>query len=149
MGRLATEIKANSELLAQKNFNPKIEQERNEEIKRLEETRSSLGNKLEEIQQGNPVHLHVNFTTPSPDFDRNLVRGRILKLFTIKEDKYAQALETVAGGALYSVVVETEAVASALLKRNCFRHRETLIPNNKIQSRDVPRELIDYVGNVT
>ena len=96
-----------------------------------------------------PFCIDVKFKLPSVDFDRNLVRGRILKLFTIREDKYARALEEVAGGKLYSIVVETEAVGTTLLKRNCFDGREVLIPNNKIACRDVPRELLDYVGSVT
>jgi len=58
-------------------------------------------------------------------------------------------LEEVAGGKLYSVVVETEAIASNLLKRNAFGNSVCLIPNNKIQSREVPKELIDYVSSVT
>lgn len=93
--------------------------------------------------------LDINFKSPSPDFDRKLVRGRVIRLFTIKEDKYARALEEVAGGKLWSVVVETEAIASSLLKRNCFGKAVTLIPNNKIQSRDVPQDLLDYVSSVT
>ena len=42
------------------------------------------------------VNIEVNFKLPSADFDRNLVRGRVMKLFTIREDKYARALEEVA-----------------------------------------------------
>lgn len=86
---------------------------------------------------------------PSADFDKNLVRGRVIRLFTIREDKYARALEEVAGGRLYSVIVETEEVATVMMKRRCFKHREVLIPNNKISSREVPKELIDYVTQVT
>ena len=78
------------------------------------------------------VNIEVNFKLPSADFDRNLVRGRVMKLFTIREDKYARALEEVAQARLFSVVVETEAVGTALLKRKCFEGREVLIPNNKI-----------------
>jgi structural maintenance of chromosome 2 len=93
--------------------------------------------------------LDVQFKSPSPDFDRKLVRGRVIRLFTIKEDKYARALEEVAGGKLWSVIVETEAIASTLLKRNAFGRLVTIIPNNKIQSREVPKELLDYVTSVT
>lgn len=98
---------------------------------------------------GNTHNLDVKFQTPSVDFDRNLVRGRVIRLFTIREDKYARALEEVAASRLYSVIVETDAVATIMLKKRCFRHREVLIPNNKIASRDVPREIIDYVTQIT
>ena len=96
-----------------------------------------------------PYNIDHKFRLPSVDFDRNLVRGRILKLFTIRDDKYARALEEVAGGKLYSIVVETEAVGTALLKKNCFDGREVLIPNNKIACREVPREPLEYVQSVT
>ena len=95
------------------------------------------------------MNIDVKFRSPSVDFDKNLVKGRVMRLFTIKEDKYARALEEVAGGRLYSVVVETEAVASILLKQRCFRHREVLIPSNKIQAREVSREIIDYVTKMS
>ena len=98
---------------------------------------------------GGTQNLNVSFKSPSADFDRKLVRGRIIRLFTIKEDKYAKALEEVAGGKLFSVVVETEAIATNLLKRNSFGRHEVLIPNNKITSRELPRELLEYVASVT
>ena len=91
-----------------------------------------------DMVDSNLSQLDIQFKSPSPDFDRKLVRGRVIRLFTIKEDKYAKALEEVASGKLWSVVVETEAIASALLKRNSFGKSVCLIPNNKIQSRDVP-----------
>lgn len=94
-------------------------------------------------------NLDVKFKSPSVDFDKNLVRGRIIKLFSIREDKYARALEEVAGGRLYSVVVETDDVAKVLLKNRSFRHREVLIPNNKIAGREIPKDLIDYVSQMT
>ena len=98
---------------------------------------------------GNSHNLDVKFTVPSVDFDKNLVRGRIIRLFTIREDRFARALEEVAASRLYSVVVETDAVAKILLQKRSFRHREVLIPNNKIASRDVPKEIIDYVTQIT
>ena len=36
-----------------------------------------------------------------------------------------------------------------LLKRNSFGRHEVLIPNNKIASRELPKELLDYVTSVT
>ena len=75
-----------------------------------------MKNKLDELYVGDMSNLDVKFSLPSVDFDKNLVRGRVIRLFTLREDKYARALEEAAGGRLYSVIVETEAVASVLLK---------------------------------
>ena len=94
--------------------------------------------KLDELHSGNVSQLDVKFTMPSVDFDKNLVRGRVIRNFTIRDDKYARALEEVAGNRLYSVIVDTEAVASVMLKKRCFKHREVLIPNNKISCRELP-----------
>ena len=54
------------------------------------------------------------------------------KLFQIKEEKYATALEAVAGKKLYYIVVDNDIAASLLLKHECFNYRVNLIPNNKI-----------------
>ena len=62
----------------------------------------------------------------------------MIRNFTIRDDKYARALEEVAGGRLYSVIVDTEAVAAVMLKKRCFKDREVLIPNNKISCRELP-----------
>jgi structural maintenance of chromosome 2 len=70
------------------------------------------------------------------------VKGRLIKLFQIKEDRYARALEEVAQGRLYQIVVDTDSIAAVLLKHNCFPERETLIPNNKIQAVQVPQDII-------
>jgi len=150
MNRLQNDIKVNQDSLLQtKGYSPKVEAEKSAEVKRLDESIRTIKQKLEELYRGNERNFDVKFKSPTADFDRGLVRGRVLRLVTIREDKYAKALEEVAGGRLYSVIVETEAVATNLLKRGCFRQRETLIPNNKIQARDIPKELTDYVASVT
>lgn len=61
-----------------------------------------------------------------------MVKGRVAKLFQIKEEKYATALEAVAGKKLYYIVVDNDIAASLLLKHECFNYRVNLIPNNKI-----------------
>jgi structural maintenance of chromosome 2 len=103
-----------------------------QEVKRLEDLISATREKLDMVLDKNIDALDVHFKSPSVDFDRKLVRGRVIRLFQIKEEKYARALEEVAGGKLFSVVVETEAIASNLLKRNSFGKAVCLIPNNKI-----------------
>jgi structural maintenance of chromosome 2 len=92
--------------------------------------------------------LELKFDLPSEDFDRSLVRGRVANLFQIKEERYYNALEAIAGNKLYYIVVDNDVVASLLLKNNCFKYRVNLIPNNKIESRDVKQEVVDYVRNV-
>jgi structural maintenance of chromosome 2 len=93
--------------------------------------------------------LELKFTLPSPDFDRDLVRGRVAKLFQLKEEKFGTALEAIAGSKLYHIVVDNDVAASMLLKNESFGYRVHLIPNNKIISKEVKKEVVDYVKNVT
>ena len=71
------------------------------------------------------------------------------RLFTLKEDRYATALEAVAGQKLYNIVVDNDVACSMLLKSDSFKHRVNLIPNNKIRVKEVKKEVVDYVRNVT
>ena len=123
--------------------------EKNTEIKSLEDKIQAYKQKLDDLYVGDVSQIDCRFSSPSSDFDKSLVKGRVIRLFSIKEDKYARALEEIAGGRLYNVVVETEAIATVMLKQRCFRGRQTLIPNNKINVREIPQEIIDYVTKVT
>lgn len=58
-------------------------------------------------------------------------------------------MEEIAGGRLIQVVVETEAIATLLLKNKCFNERITMIPMNKIEPYMPSQEIIDYVAQVT
>ncbi len=78
-----------------------------------------------------------------------MVKGRVAKLFQIKEERYAAALEIAAGNKLFYIVVDNDIVASLLLKHESFSTRVHLIPNNKVVSREPKKEVVDYVRNVT
>ncbi len=67
----------------------------------------------------------------------------------MKDEKYSTALEAIAGDKLYHIVVDNDVAASMLLKYNSFKYRVNLIPNNKIESKEVKKEVVDYVRNVT
>lgn len=117
--------------------------------KKVEESLREINKRLETISSGTEQKLDIKFTLPGEDFDRTLVRGRVANLFSIKEERYTTALEAIAGNKLYSIVVDNDVVASILLKNDCFKYRVNLIPNNKIECREVKKEIVDYVRNVT
>ena len=100
-------------------------------------------------QIGTESKLDLKFTLPTEDFDRSLVRGRVANLFQLKEEKYSTALEAIAGNKLYNIVVDNDVACSLLLKHNSFNYRVNLIPNNKIEPKEVKKEIVDYVRNVT
>ena len=68
-------------------------------------------------------------------FDKKKIFGRVLMLFKPVELKYAKALEYIAGSKLWFIVVESEQISKQAIDNDCFVHRETCIPNNKILSR--------------
>lgn len=42
--------------------------------------------------------LNFQYRDPEPNFNRNKVKGLLCKLFSVKHEKYARALEQAAGG---------------------------------------------------
>jgi structural maintenance of chromosome 2 len=73
---------------------------------------------------------------PYPNFDRAKVKGLVANLTSIppQHQNKSQALEIVAGGKLYNVVVEDEKVGKDLLQNGKLKKRVTIIPLNKISS---------------
>jgi structural maintenance of chromosome 2 len=83
--------------------------------------------------------LSFAYKDPVRGFDRSKVKGLIAKLVTaIPDAKYATALEVVAGGRLYQVVVDEAITGKALLERGQLVRRVTIIPLDKIRARQVP-----------
>ena len=87
--------------------------------------------------------LSFEYNDPYAGFDRRNVKGFAAQLITLPEENYnkATALEIVAGGRLFNVVVQNEKVGSDLLKRGNLRKRVTLIPLNKITPRTIAPEV--------
>lgn len=95
--------------------------------------------------------VETNYRDPEPNFERLKIKGKIIRLFSIENERYATALEQVAGGKLFNIVVDNERTASLLLSRKCFDYWVVMIPNNKITnksiSNDVRRAIEDIAGN--
>ena len=111
-------------------------------------------------------NLRFDYRDPEKNFDRRRVLGVAAKLFQVRDDHnidFCTALEEVAGGKLYNVVVDTAVTGQALLSRGNLGRRTTFMPLNKMNSRDnasprlaaarqvggqdnvwAPLELIDY-----
>jgi structural maintenance of chromosome 2 len=89
--------------------------------------------------------IEIDFRDPENNFDRSKVKGRVLRLFTLESDRFSLALEQVAGGKLYSIVVDNENTSSLLLSRKCFNHGVVLIPNSKITSKRIPHDKLKRI----
>lgn len=86
--------------------------------------------------------LDFQFKNPEKGFDRNRVKGVVAKLLHVKDPSANSALEVIAGGKLYQVVVDTADCAKALLQKGQLRNRVTIIPLDKISSRSLSQDKI-------
>ena len=89
--------------------------------------------------------IDTNFRDPENNFDRSKVKGKVIRLFSIESERFATALEQVAGPKLYNVVGDNENTSSLLLSRKCFDQFVYLIPNNKIQSKTIDQNILKLV----
>ncbi|XP_005061195.1 PREDICTED: structural maintenance of chromosomes protein 2 [Ficedula albicollis] len=80
-------------------------------------------------------HLQFTYKHPEKNWNVSCVKGPVLCLFTVKDLSNAKALEAVAGGKLYNIVVDTEVTGKKLLEKGELKHRYTIIPLNKISAR--------------
>lgn len=92
--------------------------------------------------------VEVQFRDPETNFDRSKVKGRVIRLFTLENERYATALEQVAGGKLFNIIVDTETTSSLLLSRRCFDYGVILIPNNRINYKPIPQEKLRQINEM-
>ena len=95
-----------------------------------------------DVLNGQLAGLDFKFADPEAKFDRRRVRGVIAKLMRVADPATATALEVVAGGKLFQVVVDTEVTGKALLAKGKLAKRVTIVPLNKIDGRAVSESQI-------
>lgn len=88
--------------------------------------------------------MRTNFEySPIPGFDPSCVRGPICNLFTLKDPKYARAVEAASAGRLYDIVVNTNDQCKEILDKGNLKRRHNLIALNKVQGRSVDRRAVE------
>ncbi|XP_010003765.1 PREDICTED: structural maintenance of chromosomes protein 2 [Chaetura pelagica] len=87
-------------------------------------------------------HLQFEYKDPEKNWDPNHVKGLVASLITVKDLSKAKALEAVAGGKLYNVIVDTEVTGKKLLEKGELKRRYTIIPLNKISARCVGQDIV-------
>ena len=87
----------------------------------------SLGSQL--------ASLDFQFSDPERNFDRSRVKGKVAQLVRVEDAAASTALEVLAGGKLFNVVVDTDATGKALLAKGQLKQRVTIIPLNRVQGR--------------
>ena len=124
----------------------KIERIRNI-IKNNEDDLINYERSQQEILTRFASRLEINFRDPEPNFDRSKVSGRIIRNIQLKNPKYAKAIEQVAGGKLYNIIVDNENTSSILLNRKCFDYGVVLIPLTKINPKIISIEKKKLIEN--
>ncbi|NXA69597.1 SMC2 protein, partial [Mohoua ochrocephala] len=87
-------------------------------------------------------HLQFTYKHPEKNWNLNHVKGIVASLFIVKDLSNAKALEAVAGGKLYNIIVDTEVTGKKLLEKGELNHRYTIIPLNKISARCVQEDTV-------
>ncbi|MEE6507885.1 hypothetical protein FKM82_017223 [Ascaphus truei] len=109
-------------------------------VNRLRENYDSLMSRFPNLQ--------FEYRDPEKNWDSNRVKGLVASLISVKDLSTATALEVVAGGRLYNVVVDTEVTGKKLLEKGELRRRYTIIPLNKISARRLGPETIKVAKNL-
>ncbi|XP_056136927.1 structural maintenance of chromosomes protein 2 [Lampris incognitus] len=105
------------------------------EVSKLKETYESLISCF--------PNLRFNYRDPEKGWDRSKVKGLLANLIKVSDVSYASALEVVAGGRLYNIVVDTEVTGKKLLEKGELTRRYTIIPLNKISAKTLNENVIN------
>ena len=96
----------------------------------IEEVNRHIHHTNNAMARFDPSKFACNYENPEPGFDRSRVKGRIISLIKLKDERFAAALEAGAGGRLFCVVVDTDTTGSLLLSKKSFGN-VSILPNNK------------------
>lgn len=93
-------------------------------------------------------NLRFDYKDPETGWDRSKVKGLLSSLITVRDVSYATALEVVAGGRLYNIVVDTEVTGKKLLEKGELQRRYTIIPLNKISAKTLNDRVVRTAKNL-
>ncbi|KAG8190859.1 hypothetical protein JTE90_010284 [Oedothorax gibbosus] len=86
---------------------------------------------LDSITSG---RLNFSYADPVPRFDRSKVIGPLALHMQLKDPKESLALDKVARGTLFNIIVEDEITSQLLLDKGQLKTRTTFLPLNKMRS---------------
>ncbi|XP_034939024.1 structural maintenance of chromosomes protein 2 [Chelonus insularis] len=123
-------------------------------LQRLQQTKRTLVEEIQVLQDKiesfvmKYPRLRFEYQDPTPNFDRNSVKGLACTQFNLKDKKAAYALDVAAGDRLYNVVVDSETIGKALLKKGQLQQRVTFIPLNKISGKTIDNSTLQLAQNL-
>ncbi|KAI4883401.1 hypothetical protein NFI96_032452 [Prochilodus magdalenae] len=113
-----------------------------EQKRRLSCEVNQLREKYESFM-GQFPNLRFEYKDPEKNWDRTKVKGLVANLFSVTDVCNATALEVVAGGRLYNVVVDNEVTGKKILEKGELKRRYTIIPLNKISARTLNDKVVN------
>nr|XP_002119958.1 structural maintenance of chromosomes protein 2 [Ciona intestinalis] len=122
-----------------------------EELKSRKQELSTKIQRMSRLTQGlynKFPNLQFNYRDPEANWDRARVKGLVANLVDVKDVTHATALEVVAGGRLYNVVVDNHETGAKLLKNGQLKRRCTIIPLNKVAARTINREVVSHAKSL-
>jgi len=114
----------------------------------LDEATSTLQETLDNLSAQLEGRLAFKYSDPVRGFDRSKVKGIVARLIDVKMPEHATALEVVAGGKLYNVVVDEAITGKALLNNGRLARRVTIVPLDKIQPRRITASASDAAAKI-
>ncbi|XP_046391421.1 structural maintenance of chromosomes protein 2 [Ischnura elegans] len=88
--------------------------------------------------------LNFRYSDPEPNFDRSKVKGFLCQLIKLKNPAFSNALEAVAGGRLYNIVIDNDQTGQKLLLKGNLANRVTFVPLNKIRGSTIPPDKLAF-----
>jgi len=130
------------------NFSPQEFSKLEDEKVQVEDSVNSCQEVVDTLTAQLQGRLAFNYSDPVRGFDRSKVKGMVARLVNIDKPEYATALEVVAGGKLYQVVVDEAITGKALLTRGKLKRRVTIIPLDKITARRVTNSAVNQARSM-
>nr|XP_057941662.1 structural maintenance of chromosomes protein 2 [Doryrhamphus excisus] len=93
-------------------------------------------------------NLRFDYKDPESGWNRSKVKGLLANLISVSDVSYATALEVVAGGRLYNIVVDTEVTGKKLLEKGELQRRYTIIPLNTISAKTLDDRVVKAAKNL-
>ncbi len=118
------------------------------EIENAEASMTEAEELVERLSAELEGRLAFDFASPSTGFNRSKVKGLVARLVRVIDSSTATALEVVAGGKLYQVVVDTQQTGKALLLKGKLKCRVTIIPLNTVTSRGLDKKQLSRASDV-
>jgi len=119
-----------------------------------QERHAELESSLDEVREtyedlsAKLAAFEFSYSKPSKKFDDSKVKGLVAKLIKVNDVSEATALEVVAGGRLFQVVVDSVATGKALLEKGKLKRRVTIVPLDKVAANTLPKTKISRAEKI-